>query len=396
MVWSASFAFAVIAFAMYIGDFVSTKSKGKIPQMLIVAIIFLLGFWTIFPKDILNIGNITPIANIMMSFILIHVGTMFDVKSIKKEWKVVVVTLVAIVGIVLFTIVIGTLFFGKEVGLIAAAPMTGGGMAAMIMDNAAKAANKPELGMLAMMIFIMHGFFGFPLTAFILNKECKRLISDFRSHETTVEEVSNNTEDNLEENKTKKKLIERIPEKYRTSTFYIAQLAILAVICAWITEKTGINNAIIQVILGIVLGQVGLIENSPLVKTESYGILNMGLLASFMGSFAVATPDLVAKLAFQIIVLMTVATIAIVVFSVPVGKRLGYSSYMSIAIGLNCFLGFPFNYALTNEAIKGVAETELEAKYLNDQIMSKMIIAGIISVSIVSAVLAGIIAGILF
>lgn len=44
MVWSSSFAFAVIVFAMYIGDFVSTKSKGKIPQMLIVAIIFLLGF----------------------------------------------------------------------------------------------------------------------------------------------------------------------------------------------------------------------------------------------------------------------------------------------------------------------------------------------------------------
>ncbi|MGX7014456.1 hypothetical protein [Vagococcus silagei] len=392
--WTPAFCFAVVAFAMLAGEIVSSKTKGTVPQMLIVAIIFLIGFWTIFPKDILDIGHITPISQVVISFILIHVGTMFDIKSIKQEWKVVVVVLCAIVGIVAITIGVGTIFFGKEIGFTAAAPMTGGGMAALVMDQAARAAGKPELGILAMMIFIMHGFFGFPITAFILKKECQRLLVGFRANDQEV--VTSAVKEDKEEKETPKKLIDRIPKQYQTPLFYIAQLALWATVAIILEELTGVNNAIIQVLLGITLSHFGLISTSPLVKSESGGILTMALLASFMGSFAFATPKMIATNALQIVVLMTVATIAIFICTVPIGKKLGYSSYMSIAIGLNCFLGFPFNYALTNEAIKGATNNEAEAAYLNSQLMSKMIIAGIVSVSIVSAVLAGIIAGAIF
>lgn len=68
---------------------------------------------------------------------------------------------------------------------------------------------------------------------------------------------------------------------------------------------------------------------------------------------------------------------------------LGFLLFASIAIGLNCFLGFPFNYIITEEAVAASAENEEERQYLNGVLMPKMIIAGIVAVSIVSTIVAG-------
>ena len=83
------------------------------------------------------------------------------------------------------------------------------------------------------------------------------------------------------------------------------------------------------------------------------------------------------------------AALAILIASVLAGKILKYSTTLSISIGLNCFLGFPFNYIITEEAIAASAETEEERQFLNSILMPKMIIAGIVAVSIVSTIVAG-------
>lgn len=74
------------------------------------------------------------------------------------------------------------------------------------------------------------------------------------------------------------------------------------------------------------------------------------------------------------------------------GKKLGYSTNLSIAIGLNCFLGFPHNFVITNEVIRAIAKNEQESQYLNSILMPKMIIGSIVSVSMVSALVAGLLA----
>lgn len=396
-----SSALAIVVVTMFIGDIISTCSKGRIPQMLVVAVIFLIGYWTIFPKDILDIAGITTLANIMMSFILIHVGTMFNIKDILNEWKVVVTTLAAVAGIVFVILIFGTLLFGKETAFTAAAPMTGGGMAALIMKDAATTAGLPELGMLAMMIFIMHGFFGFPLTATFLGKESQRLLNVFRQNnhdqsETPAQKTGDTVENTDEYNNSHRPFYEKVPERFRTPTYYLALLTILGFVCSKITEITGINNAIVQVLVGIVLSYVGLVEPKLMDKTASSGILNLALFASFMSSFAMATWEVLIALLIKIVVLMVLALIAIFISTYFFGKLFGYSPQMAFVIGLNCFLGFPFNFALTTEAIKGATDDPAEVNYLTAYLMPKMIIAGIVSVSLVSAILAGLFAGIAF
>lgn len=123
---------STVCVSMLAGEAISTRTRGRIPQMLVVSIIFLVGFWTIFPLNLLEVSGIQIMAKITLGIILIHVGNMFDLRSIVKEWKVVVAILSAIVGILLFILGAGSFLFGKDVALIAAAPMTGGAIAALI------------------------------------------------------------------------------------------------------------------------------------------------------------------------------------------------------------------------------------------------------------------------
>ena len=382
--------FAVVCIIMFLGDFVSQKSRGKIPSLLVIAACFLLGYWTIMPRDILDVTYINGIKNITMLLILLQVGAMFNLRQLKDEWKAVVITLFAIGGIVVVAGLAGTLLFGKNMAVVGIPPLTGGGMATIIMSDAANAMGLDTLAMTATIIYIMQGFVGFPLTNYFLRKEGIRLVDEYRRH-TPVHggTVEGGGEDGQE---TKKKTLnDLVPERFKGTSYYFAKLSLLALLVYAIDLFTGkyFNVSIVMIAVGILAGHYGIIEKEPLKKANSFGILMMALTASFMRYFAQSTPMQVAQLIVPVVSFLILGTVGIMAFSVPVGRKCGYSLWLSIAIGLNCFLGFPHNFIITNEVINMLGQTDGEKEYLNKILMPKMIIGSIVSVSVVSALVAG-------
>lgn len=386
------FYFSCIMLVMYIGDAISNKSGGKIPQMFVVAIIFLLAFLSgVFPKNLLDISGVNTLYGIVTSMILIHVGTLFNFKDIVQHYKVVLVIISAMIGICLLCGVIGYLIYGADIAAAAIAPLTGGGMAAIIINQAASVVHKPELGLFALMIFLFHGVVGLPLTAWFLRKECQLQLIDFATR-CNLQATSNNPE-----SIDKPILIQRlIPQRYRNPLFYLTELAILGVLSDYVSHITSISYAIIEIVIGITAKYCGILENKPLDKSDSSTILLTSLFAWFMGAFANTTLAQIYHFVTYILVLMAIACLAIVIFCIPLGKKLGFSKYLSLAIGFNCFLGFPFNFALTNEAIRSNAKDSVQENYLYEYLMPKMIVAGVVSVSLLSTVIAGLIASFYF
>lgn len=387
--WDLSSGFAVIAVIMLVGEIISSKTGGKLPQMFIVATLFLFGYWTFLPKDVLSISGLNVVAEICKLFILIHVGSMFNIKSLIKDWRVVVTTLCAIVGILVLVLTVGTLIFGKEIAIIGAAPLTGGGMAAMIMNEGAIAIGKQALGVIAFVIFIMQGFVGFPVTAFFLRKEGERLAAELRENPSLLHHIK--TKSSEEQVQTKKKLYEYVPTKICTPTYYLTIMGVLGCLGLLIYNLLNgvVDRSIIMIIVGITASQIGLIPPNPMNKADSAGILNLALFASFMSGFADTTPASIGQMVVIVFGLLIIATIGILVFSIPVGKKFGYSTWMASAIGLNCFLGFPYNYNLTNEAVAVVAKNDDEKTYLTEQMLPKMIIGSVVAVTLVSCIVAG-------
>lgn len=382
--------FAVVCMIMFLGDFVSQKSRGKIPSLLIIAVCFLLGYWTVMPRDILDVTHINQIKNITMLLVLLQVGAMFNLKQLKDEWKAVVVTLFAIAGIVVVAGIGGTLLFGKDMAMVGIPPLTGGGMATIIMSDAASAMGLDKLAMTATIIYIMQGFVGFPLTNYFLRKEGIRLVREYRENTPARAEAGEVHREGSRE-KGKKTLNDLVPERFKGTSYYFAKLSILALLVYTVDLFTGkyFNVSIVMIAAGILAGHYGLIEKESLKKANSFGILMMALTASFMRYFAQSTPAQVARLIVPVVSFLVLGTVGIMAFSVPVGKKFGYSLDLSIAIGLNCFLGFPHNFVITNEVVNMLGQTDGEKEHLNKILMSKMIIGSIVSVSVVSALVAG-------
>ncbi len=394
MQWTLVTSLTAVFVIMYIAELVTKKTKARVPSLLIVSIFFLAGYWSgFFPKDILDISFMNQIRQIMLLFVLINIGTMFDINEIKREWRTVVVILAAVAGIVVIVTPVGGMIFGREMAMAAVPPLTGGGMASLLMSDQAAAMGLPEVAMLATMVFVFQGFFGFPLTSYFLRREGITLVEAFRRDKK--KSAGGGAGAGGVQAGHKKTINDLVPQKYKTYTYYLMKLGILATIVYFINLFTGqyFSSTILEIAIGIIGVMLGFLEKEPLKKAESNGLLQICLTASFMRNFANSTPEQVFGLIVPIIGFLILGSIAITVFSVISGKLMKFSFNMSMAIGLNCFLGFPFNYIICSEAISAVAETEEEREYLNTILMPKMIISGIVAVSIVSTIIAGVFIG---
>jgi hypothetical protein len=78
------------------------------------------------------------------------------------------------------------------------------------------------------------------------------------------------------------------------------------------------------------------------------------------------------------------------IFSMLVGKLLGYTKEMAFSVAMTALYGFPADYVLTIEAIKSSTETEEEKAYATEQMIPKMLVGGFTTVTIASVIIAGI------
>lgn len=390
MTWDVLTAFATIMLILTIGEFISAKTRAIVPSVFMSAVIFLVGFWTILPKNLMEMsGLFMPVSMLAMYLIITHMGTMFSIDELKREWKSAIISLSGVVGIVVGIIGIGWFVFEKAVLYVSVPPLTGGLVAAIIMKDVAVAKGLPDLSLLAILLYVMQGFIGYPLTAYALKKEAKRLQKKFREEGVEVIEIENSVEKKSAEDKS---FFMIIPKKYQNAYFYFFQTALVAYL-AVLTEKLlggVISKFVICLVYGAVGAEIGFIQKRVLDKTASFGMVLASIMVLIFQSLSTATPDALGKIIVPMVGVIIFATIGLVIVAMLVGRTLGYTKEMSIAIALNAFYGFPANYVLTNEASRAVGESEEETGHITKNILPKMLVGGFVSVTIVSVIVAGI------
>ena len=56
--WDVQTAFLTMLILVIIGEVISTATKAFVPSMFITAVLFVIGFWTFLPADILQQGGV--------------------------------------------------------------------------------------------------------------------------------------------------------------------------------------------------------------------------------------------------------------------------------------------------------------------------------------------------
>ena len=381
-------AFTVILVIMAIGDIVSLKTKAYIPSVFVSALIFIIGFWTIFPKNLMEIGGISmPLIRLSMYLLLVHMGTLMSVKELLAQWKVVLTALSGIIGVVFMTMSIGLILFGKQLVIIATPPLTGGIVASIMMAEAATAKHLQSLSVLAIIIYIMQGFAGYPLTAMMLKKEGKRLLNDFRKQKAGKEkqkEYSNKD--------SKFKIFPSLSKKYQTTYFLLAKTGFTALLSVGFANLTGefISKYVICLIFGVIAAEIGFLERKPLNMAGSFGFFMTVIMAFVFSQLSKATPAMIEELLIPLLGIILLGVLGMWIFSVVAGKLLHISKEMAFSVSLTALYGFPPNYILTEEASTALAKTKEEKEFLMDVLLPRMLVGGFTTVTIVSVILAGI------
>lgn len=395
---SQMLALVIVVGILFIGDIVAVRTKAWIPSVFVCAVLFLLGYWTFFPQEIVALAGVPPTVASMMIFLLItNMGTLLSVQQLKEQWKTILISLSGILGIIVVLFGIGSLIFGVQTVLVAIPPLVGGIVSALIMSEGAAEAGLVSLSVFAIVIYVMQGFAGYPLTSIVLKKEGKMLLAKYRNGElapTTkkVSKVDENAEQEL-------KLFRKLPEKYNTQYFKFFRLAFVGflayIVSVALDPIITVSPYVLCLLFGIIATSIGFLERQVLEKANGFGLAMMALMLFIFDGLKNATPSMMMEILYPLVGCIMLGVIGMYIFSFFIGKVLKVSKEMAFAVSLTALYGFPADYIITKEVINALTEDEQEREALTDRMLPPMLVGGFISVTIVSVVLAGFFVGFL-
>lgn len=394
-------AFVVVMLVWTVSDWVAKKTKSLLSSLFVASIIFLIGFMTgIFPEDLLQASSLLGLAGVVVGFIIVHLGTMISLDDFKKQWKTLLIGIATVIGIGVLLLIAALIFgggprsvddygnlisTGRDYAIAGIGALSGGTISVLIVQEAALGIGLTTVAAFPVLIAALQGLFGFPLTSLLLRREATRLKGDFRAGliQAPVE---------VEEAQASEG---RLPAFLRTTPGTLFCVGVVVLLSIGINNLTGgtLNTFVVALIFGIALRTLGIFKPSVLSGIDAFGLMMLAILIMVFGPLATLEPADLINLAWPLALVFSFGLIGIAGFSVAVGKLLGYTVPMSIAIGLTALFGFPGTMILSQEAARAAGETPEEVAAIEGEILPKMIVAGFSTVTITSVIVTSIIAG---
>ena len=391
-------AFVVVMLVWTISDFVAKKTKSLLSSLFVASIIFLIGFLTdLFPEDLLASSSLLALAGVVVGFIIVHLGTMISLDDFKKQWKTFLIGVATVLGIGVALLVAGLIFGSRISGSVAdgyaqaldfivagTGALSGGTISVLIVQEAALGVGLTSIAVFPVLIAALQGLIGFPLTSIILRKEAARLKAEYRAGNLEVAEADDPAAADTS----------KLPSALRTTAGTLFVVGVVVLISIGINNLTDgiLNTFVVALLLGIALRTTGIFKPSVLAGIDSLGLMMIAIMILVFGPLATVEPSDVSALAFPLLLAFLFGVVGIAGFSALVGKLLGYSIPMSVAIGLTALYGFPGTMILSQEAAKGAGESPEEVAAIEHEILPKMIVAGFSTVTITSVIVTSIIA----
>lgn len=380
-------ALTIVMIVYAVGDMIATKTKAIISMLFVASVIFAAAFWLGLPGTIFTDSQLQTFASVTVGLMLVHMGTTIKLRDFVQEWKTVVLVLASTIAICLSVYFVGQLFIERLMALIGA-PVLGGVVAFLVMSEALKNAGQDVI-LFGSVVLVMQGVIGFPIASALCKKEAGRLKGLIQTGDLRLADAAEKDAENG-----RKRLIPALPEKYNGANFRIAKLAVTACLAQWLSGLSGgrVNMLVICLILGVIIREIGLLDEGELQKANGFTFVIGGMLTNVFASLANTTP---ASLLEMIVPLLIVAVIGLGfcgLVSILIGKFMGLSWYMSFAMGVTALFGFPGTFIIPDEVSRSVGETKEETDIIMQNLMPKMVIGGMVSVSIVSVLFAGVMA----
>lgn len=403
----------LIVFGFFaIGDIMGVATKAKVSSVFVALMLFLICFVTgILPADLVDTAAMGQVSKLSSAFVVFNMGTSVNLGQMKKEWKVVVMSLIAMLVAIGSVLVVAPIM-GRDNALVAIPIVNGGIVATQIMTEAALAKGATVAAALGTVVFAVQKFVGTIPASRCGLSEAHKLAAEYR-------EAKSRGVDLLNEAAAGETAVEVKPqpwkkyEKYFTAYTTLGITALAAFVANILGKISGELSAMISkalhlnfsisismtiwcLVLGMIVGQLGIVPPSILEKGKSSGFWMVATFCTLIPSLAKISIADLKTLAWQTILVFAAVLIGcfVLLYFLPLWKLVG-SRNMAMGVAMSQLLGFPATYLIVNEVATAVAADNDEKEYIVKRLSPAFVVSGFVSVTTISVIVAGIFADIL-
>lgn len=381
-------AFIICGAVVLIGEIVAKLTKAWVPSVFVSAVVLLIGYWTVIPKELVTEAHLMPFGNTLaMMLIITHMGTMISLETLLAQWRTVVLCVLGLAGMCGLAYFVCPFFMERELIIAGLPPLTGGIVAATMMQTAAQEAGLTTAAVFAISMYCIQGFAGYPLTAIVLKKEGALLLEKYRSGKAHAGTGPMVDVTKLPDEQTHGIL--HLPESWNSPVVMLMKLGIVTWLAMLLGGWTGISGAIWCLVLGVVFCRLGFLEPNILTKANSYQIMLFALMMFIFDGLKACTPEMLVSIIVPMFVLIIIGLIGMFIVAYFVARALKISIWLGFGNCLTALYGFPFNAIITESMCKEMAANEEEREYLMAHMFPSMIVGGFSTVTITSVIIAG-------
>lgn len=372
------------------GEMIAKKTKAVFSTVLGIAMLLLAGFWTgILPETIFSDCGADKFGNVIAGILITSLGTTIDFEELKRQWKVVLVSLMGVLGAVAGFIAAGCLFGMREMAIAGAPVFAGGSAATLIMTTALKDRSMELASTFCIVLYVMQKFIGVPVASHFLRIEAR----NFRKITENIQLYRNKTkeEEKVLELQSGKKLL-NLPRSFTRPSVFLAKLAASAMISHYLAEMTGgaVHYFVMCLMIGILLFSLGFLDKFILQKTQANGVITFLVTIIIFSNLASTTPAQMLEVLEPLVILSLSGVSGVVAAGMAGARIFRMGTGLAISLGISCTFGFPTTMLMPQEVAQAIGETEEEKAAIENYLLPKMLTAGLVTVTIVSVLIAGV------
>ena len=392
----------MILLIFFLGDLVGALTKAKISSMFVIMMGFLVLFLTgIYPADIMTTAGFAGVASLGQYFLLFNMGTSVDLPTLRREWRTVVGAIIgmaaAIVGCCVAIPVIG-----KDFALAAAPVVNGGIVATTTMVQACDEKGLAAAAALATFIYAVQKFVGTLPASNCGLSVANELVADLRAKHAADPNYSWYAEQKSSTaSASAKEPLWKGIKKYYT-TFICLAIGATAIVLAQTIAKvlkptplSFINMSILCMVFGITARNTGLVPpNIMRDQAKANGFFSFLSLCTIIPSLAKIDVSMLPSIGFAtVVIFVLVMVFTFITFMLTPAWKVVGSKKLAIGIAMCQMIGYPGTELIATEITNAVAQTDEERDAVTARIQTAYVISGFTSVTILSVVIAGILAG---
>lgn len=396
----------LILLIFFVGDLVGALTKAKISSMFVIMMGFLVLFLSgMYPADIMTTSGFAAVASLGQYFLLFNMGSSVDIPTLRREWRTVVCAIVgmaaAIVGCCVAIPIIG-----KDFAMAAAPVVNGGIVATTTMVDACTEKGLPAAAALATFIYAVQKFVGTLPASNCGLSVANKLVDDLRAKHAADPNYSWYAEQSGASASAKEPFWKGIKKYY--TTFISLAIGATAIVLSETLAKafktltiggvhplSFINMSILCMVFGIVARNTGLVPpNIMRDQAKANGMFSFLSLCTIIPSLAKIDVSMLPSIGFAtVVIFVLVMVFTFITFMLtPCWKIVG-SKKLSIGIAMCQMIGYPGTELIAAEITNAVAQTDEERDAVTARIQTAYVISGFTSVTILSVVIAGVLAG---